>query len=88
MQSMENSIANKSHAAVNAKLKGILKKMKSFQFLTIACLYKEILDIISVLSLMFEQQNIFVFDVLSHLEQTKSKLQELKEENGCCWDCL
>jgi len=80
MQAIENSIANKSHSNINAKLKGILKKLKNFQFLTAACLYKEVLDVLAVLSLLFEKEHMFVFDVAPTIEKTKSRIKDLLEE--------
>ena len=77
---VENSLAHNDHAPLNIKLKGIMKKMKDFRFLNMACLFKDILYIISILSLIFEEDDMVIYDVMTQVHVAKDRLQELKDE--------
>ena len=80
---IENSIAGNEYRNISAKLRGILKKLKDYRFLASACLYKEILDIVSMLSLKFEEGNLLVYEVIPAVDETKSRLQGLLEDMSC-----
>ena len=45
-----------------------------------ACLFKDILDIIGILSLIFEEDDMVIYDVMTQVHMTKDRLQELKDE--------
>ncbi|KAJ8038164.1 hypothetical protein HOLleu_19166 [Holothuria leucospilota] len=80
---IENSIANNKHSTLNAKLHGILKKLRSVHFLSATCLFFEILDVISALSLKFQKGELHAFEVMPAIEQTQLRVQELQgEESG------
>ena len=79
-QAIENSMAQAMHKPLNAKLRGILKKLQDAKFLVNSCLFKEILEIISGLSLRFEKGELQAFEVPTAVELTESKLQDLLEE--------
>ena len=76
---LENVLANAGGkaAATNAKLRGILTKLKDFRFLAKCCLYKKILDIYAILSLKFEKNEIHCFEIIPAVEKTKNSLEEL-----------
>ncbi|XP_033632523.1 zinc finger protein 862-like [Asterias rubens] len=79
---IENSIMHSTHSNLNAKLRGILKKLRRPDFLATSCLFFEILDIISALSLKFERGDIHAFEVLPAVEVTKISLQGLLEDES------
>ena len=80
--SIENSIMHSTHSNLNAKLKGILKKLRRPDFLATSCLFFEFLDIISALSLKFERGDLHAFEVLPAIEMTKISLQGLLEDES------
>lgn len=80
LQTLENTIASKGSSS-EAKLRGILKKLKNAEFLSSACVYREILDILSRLSLQFEREDLLIIDIVPALEEAKSRLQELQEKD-------
>ena len=71
-----------THSNLNAKLKGILKKLRRPDFLATSCLFFEFLDIISALSLKFERGDLHAFEVLPAMEMTKISLQGLLEDES------
>ncbi|XP_038063160.1 zinc finger protein 862-like [Patiria miniata] len=79
-QAIENSIASKKHTNMDAKLNGILKKLRSLQFLAMCSLLYELLDIVSSLSLKFERGDVQTFEVLPAIDVTKVRLQDLLED--------
>ena len=62
---------------MSAKLLGALKKLQNYTILRKCVLYKEILEILSTLSLHFEKENIYVSEVYPQLEITCERLQDL-----------
>ncbi|KAL5016137.1 hypothetical protein ScPMuIL_005726 [Solemya velum] len=82
IHAIENSLANSKERAVSAKLRGLLKKLKDFSFLSKCCLYKDVLEACSVLSLQFEKENIMCYDILPMLERTQEALEELDNEKA------
>ena len=80
LQVLENSLANQGgRGGSDAKLRGVLKKLRNVRFLSASCVYKEILEILSRLSLQFEKDELLIFEVLPALEEAKSRLEELEE---------
>ncbi|CAM1326250.1 Uncharacterised protein at_DN0161, partial [Pycnogonum litorale] len=51
--------------------------MQDFKFLVSACVYKELLDVISILSLLFEKEHLNAFDILPHVQKTSDQLTDL-----------
>ena len=80
---IENSLANNSHRMLDSKLRGILKRLTDTAFLSNTCLFKIILDIISKLSLKFEEGQILPFEVAPAVEVAKSELEDLLEDPQC-----
>ena len=78
---VENVIANKENARLNPKLRGILKKLQDYQFLQKCKFYYSVLDIVSKLSLKFERDQLFVFEIWPAVEQAKDELQNYLLEN-------
>ena len=74
-QALEDSIAGSK--APNAKLLGILQKLKNFTFLRKCCIYLDILHLVSSVSLIFERDNLQCYDILPLIDRTKDKLQEI-----------
>ena len=59
---LEHAIASKGHKKMAPKLQGYLKQLKDFSVFSTACLYREILETITPLSLNFQQGAIAVFE--------------------------
>ncbi|XP_014667320.1 PREDICTED: zinc finger protein 862-like [Priapulus caudatus] len=81
-QTCENMIATGEvtrNYTYSPKLKGVLKRLQDCEFLAVAVLYKEVLDIVSKLSLKLQMSNLMVFDVQSEIERGISSLDTLTE---------
>ena len=78
IQVLENSLANKG-GQCDSKLRGVLKKLRNAKLLSASCVYREILEILSRLSLKFENDGLLIFEVIPALEEAKSRLEELEE---------
>ncbi len=78
---IQNSIANNTHSTLNAKLQGILKKLRSVQFLAACCLYHQVLDVVSCLSLRFEKGDVQAYEVMVAVEQTIQSATDLLEDD-------
>lgn len=78
LTTIENSLAQQKKSS-EAKLRGVLKKMKDPKFLAACCYYLLVLKTLSKLSLTFQRENILPFEVLPEVEKTKGDLQELFE---------
>lgn len=80
---IENSIAHNPNRSISAKLRAMLKKLKDPNFLAAACLYKQLLDTVATLSLLFEQNDVLAYQVMPAVEATISRLETIltKKEN-------
>ena len=76
---IENSISNSKFGNLQAKLRGILKKLQTFKFFATCCTYKNILCVLSKPAFKFELEKLYVFDVLLIIEQAKNELQDMIE---------
>ena len=81
MMAIENAVANQVNRPQNAKLFGILNKLRDVHFLAAASLLKAILDIVARLSLTFEEGNIFVFDAIPAICKMTGDLEDLLEDD-------
>lgn len=79
IQLLEHCIASPegSYRANKPKLKGILKKLKSFRFLCHCSFYLHLLDNISHFSLALERGDVNIFEIPMLLETTTSANSEL-----------
>jgi hypothetical protein len=64
---------------VNPKLPGLKKKLLDFDFLWHCCLYKEILDVFSEVSLKFEKNQLLVSEIALAIDKADSRLNDILE---------
>jgi hypothetical protein len=69
---------------LNAKLLGVLKRLRDCRFLAVCCYFKKVLDVIAALSLKLEKNDLLVLEVWPMVEMTISRLRDLaaEEEEG------
>ena len=75
-----NGIAQGYKKEMVAKMKGVIKKMQSHKFLLNLCVYVDILESVSILSLQFERNLLMAFEVRLELEKALSRLEEMRDE--------
>ena len=75
---LENSIS--SSKTPNAKMLGILKKLKDFTFLCKCEFFLAIVEILSKLSLNYEKHSLQTYEVVPYLERTLEELNEKLED--------
>lgn len=76
-QAIENSLENTKNKSEDAKLQGILKKLRDYSFLAVCCLYKQVLDAISMMSFKFEKGNLLPFEIMPSVAQTVDAIQDI-----------
>ena len=81
MEAIENAVAHEKGKTHSAKLMGILKKLRDVRFLSAACLFKAILDIVARLSLKFEEGSIVAFEAVPVIAVLKADLDDLASED-------
>ena len=74
---LENAIESGDFKGTQAKLQGILKKLKNFRFLACCAAIKSLLDQIAPLSLAFEQGDIQFFDLPCLIECTMNSIDSV-----------
>ena len=79
-QMLENVIEQQSHRNIESKLQGYLKKFKDLSFLSTVCLFKACVDSVTPMSLEFEKDMFFVFDVEHSVTKTINKVKSLLED--------
>ena len=81
--SFENVLASNKgcKAETRAKVSGLLRKLKSYRFLSQVAVYLDVLESIGPLSLVFEQCVLMVYDVQPAVEKCLMILDDLKEES-------
>ena len=77
IMTIENLIETNNAGGQNAKLRGVLKSMTDFRFLTKCCIYKHILDIYAKLSLKFERNELQVCEIKTAIEIAQSEFDEI-----------
>ena len=75
------TIENMCATQNNAKLLGFLRKLRNYDFLGTACLYKAFLETLTPMSLKFQEGKLFLFDIECLLSTTKSHVTDLKDDN-------
>ena len=79
--SFTNALSSKrSRPETKAKIKDVLDKLKDYRFLCRVASYLDILESISLLSLIFEKKNLMAYEVKPAVEKTLLNLQELSKE--------
>ena len=75
----ENALSRPSGCTpdTRAKMKGFVKKFKSYAFLTAACTFQQILQNLGILSKEFEKDDIMAFHVKPKLNKAECYLNEL-----------
>jgi hypothetical protein len=72
----ENQLSDKKLRASHAKIRDLLKKLRSWKMLVICSLLKSILEIITTLSLQMEKGELQVCDILPAIDKTKARLND------------
>lgn len=80
----ENYIADDkgSNATTKAKVSGLLKKFKSYEFLLTIATYLDMLEMVVPVSKIFESNDLLPYSVNSIIDQTTSELNENIDEIG------
>ncbi len=79
----ENALAwPTGKAETKAKIRGLLSRLQSYEFLCKVCSYIDILDAVGPSSLVFEGGGVMPYEIAGSLEQTYCSLSELVENAG------
>ncbi|XP_033100488.1 uncharacterized protein LOC117103939 [Anneissia japonica] len=76
-QCIEHAISDKGYRAIKPKLKGYLVKLKNFSFFSSVCLYRDLLELVTPLSLTFERGNIMAFEVDYNVKKMINELHDM-----------
>ena len=81
MEAIEKAVSHEKGKTHSAKLLGILKKLRDVRFLSAACLFKAILDIVARLSLTFEEGSNVAFEAVPAIAILKADLDDLASDD-------
>ena len=79
LAAIEDITVSTQASKVNPKLPGLKKKLLDFDFLWHCCLYKEILDVFSEVSLKFEKNQLLVSEIALAIDKADSRLNDILE---------
>lgn len=79
----DNAVAHrKMKAETKAKISGLLKVLRNYEFVMLTCAYVDILEKITPLSLVYEKDNLLVTEVKPSLSTTYLELEDIIDTAG------
>ena len=83
ISAFENTIVVRKHKPeTKAKIQKLIKDLRSYELLTLACSYLDVLLKISPASLVFETESTLPTDTAAVIQRTKLELEDLEENAG------
>lgn len=80
---LDNTLVARQHKAeTKAKIQGFLKQLRSYAFLCLVCTYLDILEKITLTSLIFEGNGLLPFEVEPTIKMTVIELQDVIDSSG------